>query len=145
MKTVMLTLWIVALISALTVLTGCEATGKSDQMEPRWQKTASYETTMQHQQPPLPERKRTWAMVPVRYEAPQVTHFGSYFDDPLIYNGDGNDSYGWSWMEGAWALLGPARFVANTVAVPVSMVKEPPGVLQIRNLDQKIMECDSSE
>lgn len=121
------------------VLVGCEATAKSDRAEPGWQTTTSYDKIMSIENPPpSPIENRPWTSTVAFYEPPVVTHFGSYFDDPIITNGDGNDTYGWTCFDLLAVAYSPARFTVNTLAVPISMIKEPPGVLQTTNLDQKL-------
>jgi hypothetical protein len=131
---------IIGLLTAAT-LVGCEATAKSDQCEPRWQTTTSYNKIMSTKAGPSPIQDRTWTHTVACYEPPVVTHFGSYFDDPIVICGDGNDTYGWTWFDPLAVAYSPARFAVNTLAVPVSMVKEPPGVLQCSNLDQQVGDC----
>ena len=127
-------------LSFIVVMSGCEATAKSDLNEPGWQTTASYDKIMTTASEPSPMKKRSWNCNYAAYEAPVVTHFGSYFNDPFT-DGDCNDSYGWTLMDLGAVAYSPARFAVNALAVPVSMVKEPPGVLQCTNLDQSIPEC----
>jgi hypothetical protein len=124
------------------MLAGCEATERSDRGEPGWQPTASYDKIMSAPATqPSPVKPRAWNSTVAKYEPPVVTHFGSYFEDPLVTQGDGNDTYGWTLMDLAAVGYSPARFVVNTLAVPISMVKEPPCVLQCTSLDQRIPEC----
>ncbi len=125
------------LLMTLAVLAGCEATAKSDKLEPGWQKTASYEKIMATpatQPSPLVHRK--WKISQANYTECVVTHFGSYFDDEFATQGDGNDTYGWTEADILAAIYCPVRFVINTVCVPISMIKEPPGVLTSSDLDQ---------
>ncbi len=132
---------ILGLLTAATFV-GCEATGKSDQGEPRWQTTTSYNKIMSTKvSGPSPIKDREWAPTVACYELPVVTHFGSYFDDPIVTDGDGNDTYGWTLFDPFAVAYSPARFAVNTIAVPISMVKEPPGVLQTTNLDQQVGDC----
>lgn len=124
------------------LVAGCEATAKSDRCERHWETTPSYEKIMAAPATqPSPIQARTWQAASATYAPPVVTHFGSYFEDPFVTLGDGNDSYGWTLMDLAAVVCSPARFVVNTVAVPVSMVKEPPCVLQCRDLDQPVEQC----
>ena len=119
------------------VLSGCEATAKSDRMEPGWQKTASYEKIMATPATqPSPLVHRSWKISEANYTECVVTHFGSYFDDEFAKYGDGNDTLGWTDADILAAVYCPIRFVINTVCVPISMIKEPPGVLTTSYLDQ---------
>jgi len=134
MKSVM----IIFLLAILAVIAGCEATAKSDKLEPGWQKTTSYERIMQTpttQPGPLTPRK--WEVSQAHYTECIVTHFGSYFDDEFATKGDGNDTYGWTEMDLVAFGYCPARFIINTLCVPISMIKEPPGVLTTSYLDQQ--------
>ncbi len=126
------------------LVAGCEATAVSDRNEPGWQTTPSYDKIMSAKGTPNPTKPRSWPATKAEYEPPVVTHFGSYFDDPFVYCGDGNDTYGWTWMDPVAVVYSPARMVVNTVAVPVSMIKEPPGVLQCTNLDQELESCGTT-
>lgn len=126
------------------LLAGCEATAKSDMMEPSWETTASHEKFKSAPPMQSPITPRTWEQTQAIPEPSTVTHFGSYFDDPIVVNGDGNDTYGWTWLDPGAVFYSPVRYVVNVVAVPVSMVKEPPGVLQCTDLDQPISDCPTS-
>jgi len=130
------TIVLAALIAGCCIiLAGCEATAKSDRMEPTWQPTASYETIFAKTATTSPIERRKWAKTYARYEPCIVTHFASYFDDEFVTMGDGNDTHGWTIMDAAAVAYSPARFVVNVLAVPVSMIKDPPGVLVCGNLD----------
>ncbi|MFA5864929.1 MAG: hypothetical protein WC975_09610 [Phycisphaerae bacterium] len=131
-------------LSLMIVLVGCEATARSDRSEPHWQTTASYDKIMSvPATQPSPIENRIWSETVATYEAPVVAHFGSYFNDPMV--SDIEYTYGWTLMDLASVAYSPARFAVNTVAVPVSMVKEPPGVLQSANLDQPIGETNKAD
>jgi len=125
-------------VAVLTlVLVGCQATAISDRLGPTWQPTASYDYITEQQRSPLPAQAARWSSEQrVDYQAGTVWHFGSYFDDPFVSRGDGDGLYGWTWMDAAAFGYCPARFIVNTVAVPVSMIKEPPGVAISENRDQ---------
>jgi hypothetical protein len=138
MKTVA---WMLVGLVGCMAMVGCEATAKSDKCEPGWQTTTSYEKVMSTQGQPSPIKPRQWPATVAEYTAPTVTHFGSYYDDPFVTEGDGNDTYGWTCMDLLAVAYSPTRFVINTVAIPVSMVKEPPCVLQCTNLDQPMPVC----
>jgi len=142
MKTVAGTL--IGLVGMM-MLVGCEATAISDKHEPGWQTTPSYDKIQAKTAEPSPIKARQWAPTVAEYTSPVVTHFGSYYDDPFVTQGDGNKTYGWTFMDLAAAGYSPARFVVNTVAFPVSMVKEPPCVLQCTNLDQPVERCGWAE
>jgi len=137
----------VAGLMGCLMVVGCDATAKSDKCAPGWETTPSYEKVMSREGEPSPIKPRVWSPTVAVYEEPVVTHFGSYFNDPFVTEGDGNDTYGWTCMDLLAVPYSPARFVVNTVAVPVSMVKEPPCVLQCTNLDQPIHEgtCDTDK
>ncbi len=125
---------------------GCEATARSDKLEPSWQKTASYKKIMQMPTTqPSPLTPRKWEVSKAHYAECVVTHFGSYFDDEFVTKGDGNDTYGWSGMDLVAFGYCPARFIINTLCVPISMIKEPPGVLVTSHLDQQTEDSLHSE
>ncbi len=128
---------VLIIISMSVIFAGCEATAKSDKLEPGWQKTASYEKIMATPATqPSPLVHRNWKISQAHYTECIVTHFGSYFDDEFATQGDGNDTYGWTEADILAAVYCPVRFVVNTVCVPISMIKEPPGVLTTSYLDQ---------
>jgi hypothetical protein len=131
-------------LTLLAGLIGCEATAKSDMCEPGWQKTASYEKAMSKPTQPSPITQRDWLATTAEYAAPIVTHFPSWFEDPIVIDGDGNDTYGWTGFDTLAAFYSPCRYVVNLVALPVSMIKEPPGVLVCTNLDQELQVCPLS-
>jgi len=119
------------------LLLGCEATAISDSAEPTWEPTASYDYIMGQMIAQKPAKPTRWASVhKAHYQSGAVTHFGSYYDDPFVIKGDGDDLYGWTWMDAAAFGYCPARFVANTICVPISMIKEPPGVLVSEDRDE---------
>jgi len=120
----------------LVMLAGCEATAKSDLAEPTWQPTATYEKAFAQPRTTSVIEPRQWPESQAAYEPCRVTHFGSYYDDPFVTNGDGDSAYGWTGMDWLARVYSPARMAVNTVAVPVSMIKEPPGVLPTTDLDQ---------
>lgn len=120
----------------MVAMVGCEATAKSDLAEPTWQPTASYEKAFAQPKTASVIVPRQWPESAAAYEPCRVTHFGSYYDDPFVTTGDGDNAYGWTGMDWLAMAYSPARFVANTAAVPVSMIKEPPGVLTTTDLDQ---------
>jgi len=122
------------------VLVGCEAAARSDQLEPGIQTTASYETIFSLPAKPSPIKPKNWAPVKATYAAPVVTHFPSWYLDEFATEGDGNDTYGWTWVDALAFGYCPARFFVNTVALPVSAVKQPPGVLVTTDLDEPIPE-----
>lgn len=126
------------------ILAGCEATAKSDMAEPTWEKTASYEKITSVPPVASPIKPRTWEPTCANPEPSTVTHFGSYFEDPIVQCGDGNDTYGWTWLDPGAVFYSPTRYVVNLLALPVSMVKEPPGVLQCTDLDQPIANCPTT-
>lgn len=129
------------LLAALaTVITGCEATAKSDLAEPTWQGTASYERIFAQKATAGPIARRPWPQTTAGYEPCIVTHFGSYYDDPFVTTGDGDNAYGWTALDAVAFGYSPARFVVNTLAVPISMIKEPPGILTTTDLDIPINE-----
>jgi len=123
------------------VLAGCELAASQERKTAGWEPTASYDQIMSAPSEPSPIQTRHWAPTQARYEKPTVSHFPSYFLDPFETRGDGVDGYGWSYMDLAAVAYSPARFVVNTVAIPVSMVKDPPWKLICTNLDQPIPEC----
>jgi len=124
-----------ALAAILMILAGCEATAKSDKMERQWQRTASYEKIFSVKAKPSPIRPRKWAGTQATYEPCTVTHFAGYFDDEFVTVGDGDDAYGWTWADAAAFGYSPFRFIVNTICVPASMVKDPPGVLVTTDLE----------
>lgn len=128
----------ICLVSVIATLIGCEATAQSDKKELTWQKTTSYEKIMAQKPETSPLKPRNWDNKKAQYTQCVVTHFGSYFDDPFVTKGDGDEYYGWTFMDLAAFAYCPARFIVNTVCVPVSMIKEPPGVLTTTDLDQEI-------
>ena len=121
---------------AFIVQFGCEATARSDRAEPRWQTTASYDKIISAKTEPSPIKPRQWSASQASYQEPAATHFGSYFDDEFVTAGDGDDAYGWTWRDTVAVFYCPVRFGINALAVPVSMVKEPPGVLVTTNMDE---------
>lgn len=140
MKTVTVTMVLLAasVTISLLLLAGCEATAHSDRTEPKWHTTASYDSIMSEQAVnPSPIAPRQWPATQAVYQPCTVTHFGSYFDDDFVYLGDGDDLYGWTWRDAVAFGYSPARFVVNTVCVPLSMVKEPPAVLVTTDIEQR--------
>ncbi|NLE29913.1 MAG: hypothetical protein GX629_09625 [Phycisphaerae bacterium] len=135
------TLMIVCGMVLTAILAGCEATAKSDMAEPTWEKTASYEKIMSAPSVTSPLTPRSWEQTHADPEPSIVTHFGSYFEDPIVQCGDGNDTYGWTWLDPGAVFYSPVRYTINFIALPISMIKEPPGVLQCTDLDQPIEEC----
>ncbi len=126
----------------VAILAGCEATAKSDRAEPGWQTTTSYDRIMAVENPPpSPMKKREWSPTVARYEPPVVTHFASYFEDPIVVYGDGNDTYGWTWFDPVAVPFSAGWFALDTVAIPISLVKQPPCVLYTTNLDQQVGGC----
>jgi hypothetical protein len=138
MKTALMVLCGVVLTG---ILVGCEATAKSDMMEPTWDKTPSYDKIMSATPEPSPIPRRTWQHGEASPEPSTVTHLPSYFDDPIVTDGDGNDTYGWTFLDPAAVAYSPARYAVNFIALPVSMVKEPPATLLCTDLDQPIAQC----
>jgi len=126
----------IVMITLSVVLVGCEATAKSGRLEPAWQTTASYEKVFQQTARPSQLRRRNWVPSLAAYEPCVVAHFGSYFDDEFVTTGDGDETFGWTLMDTAAICYSPARFVVNTLAVPISMIKDPPGVLTTTTLDK---------
>jgi hypothetical protein len=55
-----------------------------------------------------------------------VTHYPLYFEDPFEYKDDGDGEFSVTGRDFALYLYGPARWVANGIAVPVSAVSDPP-------------------
>ena len=130
-------------LSLTAILTGCEATAKCDDFDPSVEKTPSSEAIMAKVPQPSPITHRTWADTSALYAAPVVTHFPYWYEDPFVVNGDGNDSYGWTGTDWLAMVYCPCRFVVNTVGIPASMIKEPPGVCVSTDLDQKLEPCQT--
>jgi len=123
------------------VLAGCDATAKSDNFDPSVERTASSIAIMSKVSQPSPITPRTWYESAAETAAPGVTHFPYWYEDPFVVKGDGNDTYGWTGCDWLAMVYCPCRFVVNTVGLPVSMIKEPPGVLVCTDMDQEINAC----
>jgi len=122
-----------ACLSAM--LAGCEATAKSDRLEPGWQTTASWDAVFAR--PPLhdPIPDTNWPPSTAEYAPPVVTHFPFWYYDPFVSKGDGDELYGWTCVDWFAMVYSPVRYAVNTIALPVSAVFEPPGVLVATELD----------
>lgn len=139
--TIALSLWLKVscpmLLAVLALaLAGCEATALSDKAQPTWQSTASYDYVTSHVTGDQPKKIRPWPVQQVCYQRGTVRHFGFYYDDPFVTQGDGDNLYGWTSMDTVAVAYCPIRFAINTLAVPFSMIKEPPGVLVAEHRDQ---------
>ncbi len=134
----MKTIITISIAAVIATLIGCEATARSDKNELTWQKTTSYEKIMAQKAGSNPIQPRNWKKQHAEYTQCVVTHFGSYFDDPFVIKGDGDQYYGWTTADLAAFAYCPARAILNAACIPLSMIKEPPGTLSTSNLDQKI-------
>jgi hypothetical protein len=128
-------------LSLTAMLAGCEATAKSDHFDPCVERTASSEAIMTKVPQPSPITPRTWQETSAQYAAPVVTHFPYWYEDPVVVKGDGNDTYGWTGDDWLAMVYCPCRFVVNTVGMPISMIKDPPGKMMCTDLDQPIPAC----
>jgi len=56
-----------------------------------------------------------------------VPHYPLWWQDPFIYKGNDDTRFAWTWQDYVGMPYGLGRFILNTVAVPVSVVVQPPG------------------
>lgn len=119
-----------------SALPGCQVSAPSYTPETRWPTTASYDKIMSLPAGESAIKPRPWPISEANYEPLALTHFASYYLDPFVTEGDQNDTYRWTASDAVAVVYCPARFIVNTIAIPVSMIKEPPGVLVTTRLDE---------
>jgi len=124
------------LLAATLLSAGCSATALSDKLEPTWQTTASYDYIMSYSTDYRPPRMRDWSLRPARYKAGTVTHLPFYYEDPFVVEGDGDETYGWTGMDLVAFVYSPCRFIVNTLALPASVVRQPPVLLVGEDRDE---------
>ena len=74
-------------------------------------------------------RVRDWPESSVSAEDGTVTHWPVWWEDPFVDKGSDDGRVAWTWEDLLAFGYGPARFVLNTVALPVSAVVTPPGTV----------------
>lgn len=131
-------LFLIVTLTSSAILIGCDAFARSDLAEPRWRTTASYDKIVAHPAGVSPIKPRPWPVSVAEYAPPVVTHVAHYFPDRFVTDGDGNDSYGWTWRDYVAAVYSPASFLVNAVIIPVRMIQDPPGVLITTDLDEPL-------
>jgi len=78
---------------------------------------------------PNAQRTREWQQICTKQENGAVTHWPLYFEDPFVDKGTdrtGRDCYHLGWEDAVAAPYCFARFTLNWIAVPVSLVVQPP-------------------
>lgn len=73
-------------------------------------------------------RQRGWAPMASYYTVPVVAHGPLYFEDEMENVGaiNSNCPSGWTWVDFASIPYSDARWMLNTIALPVSMIANPP-------------------
>ncbi len=72
------------------------------------------------------ERPRDFAAATIGAADGAVTHGPLYFEDPIEDSGSDNGAFAWTGEDYLQWVIGPSRFLVNTVLVPISMVDTPP-------------------
>lgn len=78
---------------------------------------------------PNTQRHREWQQTCTRQENGAVTHWPLYFEDPFVDKGTGRkgrDCYHLGWEDAVATPYCFARFTLNWIAIPVSLVVQPP-------------------
>lgn len=88
-------------------------------------------------------KRRSGPVNEVRYENGAVSHWPLWWEDPFEDKGNRtvepadrdlpDDHFAWNWVDYFCMAYGPARFLLNTAAWPISAVVTPPGTLMESN------------
>ncbi len=75
------------------------------------------------------ERERGWEPIKVHTQNESATHWSLYWQDPVEDMGSRDEQFALTFEDYFAAFYCPTRFVANTLAFPVSAIIDPPGVV----------------
>ena len=75
-------------------------------------------------------RQREWATSLTQSQDPGVSHWPLWWEDALEDSGSDDGQFAWTWCDYVGVVYGPARQLLNTVALPVSAVVDPPGMIR---------------
>ncbi len=96
-----------------------------------WDSPTAADVKASHQ--PAEPRHRSWQTTTVAAESGGVDHWPLYFEDPFVDKGDGrtdetdpHNVYRNGWEDWVAFPYCPARFIGNTLLLPVSAVVTPP-------------------
>lgn len=138
----------------LGLLTGCahmvnyyKETGPSTQMS--WESPTAQLVEAKYE--PAPARTRGWEQVSVAPRSGAVYHWPLYFEDPFMDKGDGrtdatdpHNVYRLGWEDWVAFPYGIARFTANWLMLPVSVIVTPPGTVMVSDgeISRQMVFCD---